>query len=1080
MRRTPVLVVATLLVGCSDAGVTKFNARPEVTITSHADGDTVRDGYAETLRGAISDPNHSADQLTVAWAVDGVPVCTDSVLGADGVITCEHVFEEGAGEISLEARDPEGSAAVARVTLVVEETDAPTAEITSPDPTGTWYSDQLIAFQGIVGDAEDDPDDLTVTWETDAIGDLGLSIEVTSEGAVEAYGNLPEGEHAVRLRAVDTSGKESLDSVLIVVGPPNSDPTCGIVTPDDCMAGQQGTEVFFGAEVDDVDVSPDRLTVVWSSDTDGQLRTSVPDSDGTVRFSTSDLSVATHLVTLTVTDEVGGTCTDSIYYTVGTPPNLTLLTPSDGDVVDEGDDVRFSATVSDSEDQPTDLLIDWVSDLDGTISSAGADSTGAVSFRTSALTAGDHAITVTVTDTDGLFTVRTIDLTVNAPPVVSGLVITPDPAYNDDMLTCAAAVSDSDGSTPTTAYTWTNTTAGGALGAGNTVTLTSTTASPGDVLTCEVVATDAMGSTTTGSTSLTVSNRDPDLSVALTPTTASAADTLTCTATASDDDADALTTTFAWTVNGTAVTATSTSGLTSTLAGGLAYADVIVCTVTTDDGHGGIVSDSDTVTITNSPPTVSSVTLTPSALQTNDTVAVNASVSDPEGDTVTTTYNWIVSGVTVVSGSTDNTLDGATWFDKGDTVLAEVVADDGVNTTTVASSTITVDNTPPGAPVLAITPSGATAGDALTCEVDTASSDDDADTVTYTMSWTVDGVAYTAGGTSSTGSTFVGPSTTTWPDDTVDGSDVELGQEWVCTATPNDGDDDGSDGTVSLSVFEEVEFDHCGQSGTTGPSQSQCDSSYSGTTLDGEVTVTSGIQYWTVPATGSYVITAAGAAGGMNTGGSFIGGYGAEMSGTFSLTAGDTLAIVVGQRGTDSGSSSSSEDAGGGGGSFVYNDTTGVLLMAAGGGGSGGENDNNTTNMTTYKNGTTSTCGKDAPAHDGGLVSGGCSGSGGGIDGPTYGQGGGGGYLTNGSGAGGGYSFLNGANGNGKGGFGGGGNGGGDGGGGGGGYSGGASGSGGGNPDGPGGGGGSYNGGTSQTNTSGVNTGHGYVVIEGS
>ena len=96
----------------------------------------------------------------------------------------------------------------------------------------------------------------------------------------------------------------------------------------------------------------------------------------------------------------------------------------------------------------------------------------------------------------------------------------------------------------------------------------------------------------------------------------------------------------------------------------------------------------------------------------------------------------------------------------------------------------------------------------------------------------------------------------------------------------------------------------------------------------------------------------------------------------------------------------------------------------------------------------------------------------------SYGQGGGGGFSGNGGGTGGGKAFLNGAAGSIYGGFGGGGHGGGDGGGGAGGYSGGAGGSGGGSPDGPGGGGGSYNAGSNQTNTSGANTGVGYVIIE--
>jgi hypothetical protein len=38
-----------------------------------------------------------------------------------------------------------------------------------------------------------------------------------------------------------------------------------------------------------------------------------PDSDGTLWFSTNTLSAGTHRVLLTVKDEMGETCSDSIY-----------------------------------------------------------------------------------------------------------------------------------------------------------------------------------------------------------------------------------------------------------------------------------------------------------------------------------------------------------------------------------------------------------------------------------------------------------------------------------------------------------------------------------------------------------------------------------------------------------------------------------------------------------------------------------------------------------------------------------------------------------------------------------------------
>jgi len=98
------------------------------------------------------------------------------------------------------------------------------------------------------------------------------------------------------------------------------------------------------------------------------------------------------------------------------------------------------------------------------------------------------------------------------------------------------------------------------------------------------------------------------------------------------------------------------------------------------------------------------------------------------------------------------------------------------------------------------------------------------------------------------------------------------------------------------------------------------------------------IQSWEVPATGYYGITAYGAEGG--PGSSDLGGKGAKVSGTFSLTGGQIVKILVGQQGIQG----SGNAAGGGGGTFVAFENAADeedLLLAAGGGGGGGSDSGN-------------------------------------------------------------------------------------------------------------------------------------------
>ncbi|KAJ7383087.1 hypothetical protein OS493_030974 [Desmophyllum pertusum] len=119
------------------------------------------------------------------------------------------------------------------------------------------------------------------------------------------------------------------------------------------------------------------------------------------------------------------------------------------------------------------------------------------------------------------------------------------------------------------------------------------------------------------------------------------------------------------------------------------------------------------------------------------------------------------------------------------------------------------------------------------------------------------------------------------------------------------------------------------------------------------------IQKFTVPRSSRYVIKAWGARGGTHSynygdnPGTYYGGKGAFKEGTFRLSKGTVLNIVVGQRGGDSvevkGGRSTTKTAaelglsvednagtGGGGGSFLYTTSNGLLLAAGGGGGASG------------------------------------------------------------------------------------------------------------------------------------------------
>ena len=216
----------------------------------------------------------------------------------------------------------------------------------------------------------------------------------------------------------------------------------------------------------------------------------------------------------------------------------------------------------------------------------------------------------------------------------------------------------------------------------------------------------------------------------------------------------------------------------------------------------------------------------------------------------------------------------------------------------------------------------------------------------------------------------------------------------------------------------------------------------SGSTTSTAFTYTGHTVTWTVPSTGLYDITAAGAKGGngAQTYGLFgtrfytsSGGPGALMGGDYELTQGEVLTIAVGgvgANGTNNPTPIREGDAppydkggsggGGGGGSFVVGPGNTPLVIAGGGGGGGGaRNEDNGGPGLTGTAGGSGRNNTNSHGGDGGTDGAGGSGSSFSVGLMGTGSGGGGGFKSSGSngsgpdsgGGGGGYPGLQGGQG---------------------------------------------------------------------
>lgn len=756
-----------LLAACSDQKLGTFNGEPTAAILSHEDGSSVLEGADVAFTGSVGDPDDPNASLDVTWYLDDAVAC-EGAPADDGATTCTMTIGATAS-VRLEVRDPDGAAASDLVVLVVTPLASPEVSIDAPLSGAHLYSDLPVDLLGRLADADDLADTLVYTWTSSLDGALADG-SPAADGGVADVVFLSEGNHTLTLAAVDPAGNPGEAQVGVTVGPPNGRPSCAVTRPGDGELARVGEEVLLEGTVTDPDQGADTLAASWSSDVDGLLGAVTPDSTGVVTLRTDTLTAGVHVLTLAGADELGAACSASVVLTVGGPPAVVIDAPGDGTLVGEGEVVTLSGTVVDDLDAPDEPAVSWTSDRDGALGAGRPDAAGVTSLTLDTLSPGLHTLTLTATDTDGLSASDSVTLTVNGLPSAPVVTLAPDPAGSADDLVATVVTDSVDPEGAAISYTWTWLRNGVVSGASTSSLLPASATSRGDRWDVLVTPSDGLSDGPAGTAGLTIGNTAPvATAVDISPDPASTRDTLTCTWTFADDDGDADRSTVAWTVGGTPV------GTGATLASGFDRGDLVTCTVTPDDGTDTGTPVDAAITIDNAAPVLSTVSISPSSPDTDDTLSVSLAASDADGDTVAYTYAWTVNGSLAGSSAT---LSGASAFDKGDVVVVTVTPSDGLDAgAPVTSASVTVVDSPPSAPGVTITPASPIEGeDDLWCQVVTPSTDLDGDAVDYTMTWTVDGAP------------FAGARTTTWPGDTVDAADPAAGERWTCTVVADDGD----------------------------------------------------------------------------------------------------------------------------------------------------------------------------------------------------------------------------------------------------------------------------------------------------
>lgn len=320
----------------------------------------------------------------------------------------------------------------------------------------------------------------------------------------------------------------------------------------------------------------------------------------------------------------------------------------------------------------------------------------------------------------------------NAPPSAASATISPTQVVAGTSLTCTAVqFADADGDADASLVRWSV----GGVDIGYGATLAGGFVG-GDVVTCTLTPSDGLDAGSPVRASVLVANTPPELyGVNLGPNPAVESDVLVCApgAVVDADGTTSFTYTYRWWVNGSAIAAT---GLTLT-GDDFSRGDEVECAVRASDG----VDDSAefrsyVVSVFNAPPTIASVTLSPTTI-TNLSVATCAAVApaDADGDALTFEYGWFVNRMRIAATGAQL---GSVYFARGDLVQCTARAYDGSTFGEEVYSPIrTVANSVPFVSAVTVAPTVPYEGDPITCSATVG--DYDLDPVTLSYAWYVDG-----------------------------------------------------------------------------------------------------------------------------------------------------------------------------------------------------------------------------------------------------------------------------------------------------------------------------------------------------
>ncbi len=678
--------------------------------TANNDSATVAEDSGATSINVLGNDSIAPDTgetLTVTAVTQ--PANGSVTFSSSAVIFTPAANFNGTTSFTYTISDGNGGTATATVNVTVTPVnDNPTAN----NDSATVAEDSGATVINVLGNDSSAPDTgetLTVTSVTQPTAGTG-GVTLTS-GVVRFTPALNfNGTTTFTYTISDGNGGTATATVTMTVTPVNDNPTANT---DSATVAEDSSATIVDVLAND-SIAPDTGETLTVTAVTQPVHGTVTLVGGVVTYKPDANYNGPDSFTYTISDGNGGTDTATVNVTVTSVNDNPTANNDSATVAEDSNATAIGVLSNDSiaPDTGETLTVTAVTaPTHGTVTLTN----GVVRYKPAANFNGTDTFTYTISDGNGGTDTATVTMTVTS--------VNDNPTANNDTATVAEDSSatainvlGNDSIAPDTGETLTVTAvtspSHGTAALVNGVVTYKPDANYNGPDSFTYTISDGNGGTDTATVTMTVSavNDAPVISsVTITPASPKTKDLLTANVTASDIDGDTLTYTYVW-KNGTTTLAETGPTLNLATVGNGDKGDTITVTVTANDGTADSAPvTSAGVTVVNTAPVISSVSITPATPATRSLLTANVVSSDADLDSVTYSYQWNKNGQPL-TGATGPTLDlsVAGNGDDGDTITVTVIATDSDSAASppVTSDSVTISNIAPV--VVSVSPQGLT------------------------------------------------------------------------------------------------------------------------------------------------------------------------------------------------------------------------------------------------------------------------------------------------------------------------------------------------------------------------------------